>query len=141
LCGEGPQQSELEALRHKLGLDTDIYFTGFLPSTQVWALMKKAAVLISPSAWEGCPNTIIEAMACGCPLVISDIPAHREILDENSALFFDPSNIQQMVNDIFQALNDVNASKARCDNAREKTKALSISEMVRKYEKIYSEFI
>ena len=95
LCGEGPQRSELEVLRHKLGLDEDVHFTGYLPAASVWALMKKASVFVSLSAYEGCPNTVMEAMACGCPLVLSDIPAHREILDETCALFVDPSNIQQ----------------------------------------------
>ena len=83
LCGEGPQRSELEVMRHKLGLDADVHFTGHLPAASVWALMKKASVFVSLSAYEGCPNTVMEAMACGCPLVLSDIPAHREILDES----------------------------------------------------------
>ncbi len=56
-------------------------------AASVWALMKKASVFVSLSAYEGCPNTVMEAMACGCPIIVSDIPEHREILDEQSALF------------------------------------------------------
>ena len=50
LCGDGPQWSELEVLRHKLGLTEDVHFTGHLPFTSVIALMKKAAVFVSLSA-------------------------------------------------------------------------------------------
>lgn len=141
LCGEGPQRSELEVLRQKLGLDALVHFTGHLPAPSVFALMKKATVFVSLSAYEGCPNTVQEAMACGCPLVLSDIPAHREILDESCALFVDPSNIQQTADTIVQVLTNVDVSKARAMIARQKTQEWSIAEMVRNYERVYQEVI
>lgn len=139
VCGVGPQQSELEKLRHKLGLDADVYFTGYLPNTSVWALMKKASVFVSLSGYEGCPNAVMEAMACGCPLVLSDIPAHREILDENGALFTDPVNIQQTADTIIKALINAEASKDRVIVARQKAEEWSIAEMARNYERIYKD--
>ena len=141
LCGEGPQRSELEVLRHKLGLDADVHFTGHLPAVSVWALMKKASVFVSLSAYEGCPNTVMEAMACECPLILSDIPAHREILDESCALFVDPSNIQQTADTIMQALCNTDASKGRALIAKQKTQEWSIPEMARNYEKVYRKLL
>ena len=142
LCGEGPQRSELEALRHNLGLDAEVHFTGHLPTASVWALMKKASVFVSLSAYEGCPNTVMEAMACDCPLVLSDIPAHREILDESCALFVDPSNIQQTADTIVHALcSNAEASKGRALIAKQKTQKWSIAEMARNYERVYKKVI
>ena len=141
LCGQGPQRSELEVLRQKLGLDAVVHFLGHLPAASVWALMKKASVFVSLSAFEGCPNTVMEAMACGCPLVLSEIPAHREILDETCALFVNPSNIQQTADTIVQALANEDSSKARASKAKQKTQEWSISEMARSYERIYQEVI
>ena len=43
--------------------------------------LKTADVLLFPSLTEGSPNTVIEAMACGCPVVASDIPACRELIE------------------------------------------------------------
>lgn len=83
VCGDGPLRSsvETEALRsplrgrlRTLGVRHD-----------VWALMKAARVLVSTSVFEGQPNAVLEAMACGCPLVVSDIAAHREFLDAETA--------------------------------------------------------
>lgn len=141
LCGEGPGQSELEVLRHELGLDAYIQFTGHLPAASVWALMKKASVFVSLSAHEGHPNTVMEAMGCGCPLVLSDIPAHREILDESSALFVDPSNVRQTADAILQVLSNADASKGRALIAKQKTKKWSIAAMAKNYERVYKEFI
>jgi glycosyltransferase involved in cell wall biosynthesis len=141
LCGEGPQRSELEALSHKLGLDADIHFTGYLPAVSVWALMKKASVFVSLSAYEGHPNTVMESMRCGCPLVLSDIPAHREIIDESSALFVDPSNRQQTANAIMQALHDADASKRRALLAKQKTQKWTIEALAKDYESLYKEVI
>lgn len=141
LCGEGPQRSELEMLRHKLGLDKCVHFTEHLPAASVWALMKKASVFVSLSAYEGCPNAVMEAMACGCPLVLSDIPAHREILDESCALFVDTSNIKQTADTIMQALRDADASKGRTLIAKKKTQEWSIAEMACNYERVYKELI
>ncbi len=141
ICGDGPHRNELEILSKKLGLESDVIFTGQLPIDSVWAFMKKANVYISLSAYEGCPNVVMEAMACGCPVILSDIPAHREILDESCAIFVDPSNIHQVGNTILNALDDINASKDRALIAQRKAKEWSISEMTNKYEKVYMDVI
>lgn len=139
LCGEGPERSKLEVLRHKLGLDANVHFTGQLQQSQVWALMKKVSVFVSLSAYEGCPNTVMEAVACGCPLVLSDIPAHREILDESCSPFVDPSNVKQTAETIVQALCNTDVSKGCALIAKQKTLGWSIAEMARNYEKVYKE--
>lgn len=139
MCGAGPQRSELESLRSVLGLHADVHFTGHLPIASVWALMKKASVFVSLSAYEGCPNTVLEAMACGCPLVLSDIPAHREILDKSCALFVDPTNIHQTADTIMEALCHTDASKDRALIAKKKTQDWSIAKMARGFEKVYKE--
>jgi glycosyltransferase involved in cell wall biosynthesis len=139
LCGEGPQRSELEMFRYKHGLTVDVHFTGYLPATALWAMMKKVSVFVSLSSYEGCPNAVMEAMACVCPMVISDIPAHRELLDENCALFVNPSDVRQTANAIIQILDDSEAAKNRALTAKQKTIDWSIAEMARKYEKVYQQ--
>lgn len=141
LCGEGPQRAELEDRRNKLGLTADVQFTGYLPATSVWALMKKASVFVSLSAYEGRPNTVMEAMACGCPLVVSDIPAHREILDESCALFVNPSNIQHTADVIVETLWNAATSKDRALIAKQKTYEWSIEKFAGNFESLYKEVI
>jgi glycosyltransferase involved in cell wall biosynthesis len=141
LCGEGPQRSELEALTRDLGLEADIHFTGYLSPALVWALMKRASVFVSLSAFEGCPNAVMEAMACGCPLVLSDIPAHRALLGSDTALFVNPKNLYEITEAVLLALHDTDSAKVRVLIARQRAQEWSISEMARKYEKVYREII
>jgi glycosyltransferase involved in cell wall biosynthesis len=139
LCGDGPQRSELELIVNKLGLDADVHFTGHVSATSVWTLMKKAAVFVSLSAYEGCPNTVMEAMVCGCPLVVSDIPAHHEILNESCALFVDPSSAEETADAIIATLNKSNASQWRASLAKQKTQEWTIDRLAYNYEKVYIE--
>lgn len=58
--------------------------TGYLPDTEVAALMNVATAFCFPSAYEGFGLPLVEAMACGCPLLISDIPVHHEVAADAS---------------------------------------------------------
>ena len=137
LCGTGSERHTLERQAAALGLDNTVVFTGHLSANAVWGLMKSAAVFVSLSAYEGCPNVVQEAMACGCPLVVSDISAHREILDEQSALFVDPSDGRQAADALLEALRDREAAKDRAINAKRRTEAWSISLLAQRYLQAY----
>jgi glycosyltransferase involved in cell wall biosynthesis len=141
LCGDGPQRNEIEELKRTLSLDKEVYITGYLPPTQIWSLMRKASVFVSFSTHEGCPNAVMEAMACNCPLVISDIPAHREFLDEKCAVFVDTSSDQLTTQAILNALHNMNDTNSRRIIAKQRTYAWSISEMAHHYEIVYKKIL
>lgn len=80
ILGEGNQRGPLETLARELGIAADVRLAGFVPNPL--AYMRRAAVFVLSSAWEGLPTVLIEALACGCPVVSSDCPSGpREILD------------------------------------------------------------
>jgi glycosyltransferase involved in cell wall biosynthesis len=99
--------------------------------------MKSAAVFVSVSYVEGQPNTVMEAMACGCPLVVSDIPMHRDLLDERSALLVDPRDPHAIADAIGACLDDPGAARTRADEARRRAAAFSVSAMAERYERLY----
>lgn len=138
ICGDGPYRSELESMISKRGMEEYIHFTGILSAASVWALMKKASVFVSLSDYEGCPNTVMESMACGCPVILSNIQAHREIADDTCAVLVDVLNIEQTAESLAKALRNVDESNTRALIAKEKAKEWSINRMARNYEKIYT---
>jgi glycosyltransferase involved in cell wall biosynthesis len=80
LLGEGRERETLEALAKKLNIQEDVWMPGFLENP--YALMSKASVFALSSVIEGFPNVLLEALACGCPVVSTDCPTGpRELLD------------------------------------------------------------
>lgn len=63
-----------------------IEFTGLVPREQVYRLLKQSNVYISSSTLEGLPVSVLEAMYSGLPCILSDIPQHREVAKECSAV-------------------------------------------------------
>ncbi len=141
ICGEGAYQSELRMMISSKGMDEYVHFTGTLPAASVWALMKKASVFVSLSDYEGCPNAVMESMACGCPVVLSDIQAHREIADDTCAVLVDALNIEQTAASLTQVLRNADVANNRALIAKERASEWSISRMAVNYEKIYTEVL
>jgi len=135
ICGDGSRRQHAEQLARSRGLSNRIVFTGYLDN--VWDLMKRADALISLSRFDGCPNVVLEGMACGCPLVVSDIPAHREILDQSTALFVSSENPSEAAGALKEILTDVEAAGGRARAAREKALRRHIAVAARQYEQIY----
>jgi len=80
LLGEGPEESRLRVRARRLGISADVAFAGFVRNP--FAYMARAAVFALSSAWEGLPAVLIQAMACGCPVVSTDCPSGpSEILE------------------------------------------------------------
>jgi glycosyltransferase involved in cell wall biosynthesis len=80
ILGEGTHRHELESLARSLGVTQDVALPGFVENPYPW--MSRAAVFVLSSLWEGLPGALIEAMACGCPLVSTDCPSGpAEILE------------------------------------------------------------
>ena len=80
ILGDGDGRPGLEALAEELGIRQDLDFPGYVDNPYVY--YSHAAVFVLSSAWEGLPNVLIEAMACGCPVVSTDCPSGpSEILD------------------------------------------------------------
>jgi glycosyltransferase involved in cell wall biosynthesis len=78
--GDGHLRKALEAGIREAGLQTRVTLAGLIQREQVYRKLASADVLISTSRGEGLPLAVLEAMACGLPVVLSDIPPHREIV-------------------------------------------------------------
>lgn len=79
--GDGPLRDSLRASSEAAGLSKQIEFTGLIPREKVFEHLLAADLFISTSRGEGLPVAVLEAMACGCPVLLSDIPPHREIAE------------------------------------------------------------
>jgi len=81
ILGEGPERAALMAQAERSGLAYDIDMPGFCENP--FALMARAGAFVLSSRWEGFPNALVEAMACGAPVIATDCPSGpQEILQD-----------------------------------------------------------
>jgi len=79
--GDGPLRNSLIIKNREVGLENQIEFTGLIPRDKVFDHLLRADLFISTSYGEGLPVAVLEAMACRCAVLLSDIPPHREIAE------------------------------------------------------------
>jgi glycosyltransferase involved in cell wall biosynthesis len=136
LVGDGPLREELRASIASLGLEQRVSLLPY--QANWWGLLRTAAALISTSRYEGQPNVVLEAMAGECPLIVSDIRAHRALLDERSALFVPSDNPVALAKAIVSLLSDPQAARRRADRAAERVSAFTIQAAADAYERVYA---
>jgi len=79
ILGEGQERAALEAQIRDLGLREDVDLPGYISNP--YPYMKRSALFVLSSRWEGLPGVLIEALYCGVPVVATDCPSGpREIL-------------------------------------------------------------
>ena len=82
IAGNGPDRDMLERLAAELGIADRIRYLGFVSrGAELRDLYRHATVLALPSAYEGLPMVLLEAMSCGTPVVGSEIAAIAEVID------------------------------------------------------------
>ncbi len=83
IVGDGPDESSLRATADELGMSTAIRFEGYQENP--YPFMAQADLLVSSSRWEGLPNVVLEALACGTPVLAFDCPGGtREIIRDEA---------------------------------------------------------
>jgi glycosyltransferase involved in cell wall biosynthesis len=106
VCGrEGHATAELRRIHEDLGLAEHVRFLG--DREDVADILAAADVFAFPSVYEGLGGAVIEAMALGLPIVCSDIPALREVVQEGqNALLFPPGHHRELAKALASLLDD-----------------------------------
>lgn len=139
--GDGPLGIEVRNRIESCGLNDRVRLTGVLEREEVLRHLAQADLFLSTSRVEGLPVAVLEAMACRCPVVLSDIPPHREIAgDDGIVPLVSPENSEGFAQ---QILNFTNISREarlqfgeRCRRRVETN--FNVNVMLTEYERIYS---
>lgn len=119
IVGDGPLRTQLEELIAELGLENHVDLPGF--SDNPYKYMKQADVFVNSAKHEGFGNVIVEAMACGTPVVATDCPgAPNEILDGGEFGELVPVGDEaKMAEGITRALDSKTNSESLIDRAND----------------------
>jgi glycosyltransferase involved in cell wall biosynthesis len=119
IVGDGPMRSQLqhEATQHQL---SSVNFLGRLPNDAVMEMIRDAKVLIFPSeCYENCPTAIVEAFACGVPVVASRLGAMAEMVENHcTGLHFSPRDANELADKVLWAWSHEEEMAAMGHNAR-----------------------
>lgn len=115
IIGDGPQLPQMRQMA-----PADVHFAGLLPREQVLAHMQQARLLVMPSTWyEGFPATLVEAFACGLPVIAPRLGGFPEMVEPGlNGWLFSPGDPASLAATLEQALADDNALRAMAEGAR-----------------------
>ena len=131
ILGEGEERSKLETLVQELGLEKEVSLPGFVDNP--YKYMKRAAVFVLSSRWEGFPNVLVEAMALGTPVVSTDCPnGPAEILENGKWGELVPvGETQSLASAVLRTLDRVDV--VRVKGAAERADQFRVESIIREY--------
>lgn len=138
IAGRGPAAKKLMKIKEELKLGKKVSFTGYIPEQLKPLYYSAADAFVIASTGETQALVVIEAMACGCPVVGADSLAIPEIVsDGKNGYLFKPGDIEQLT----EILNSYEPTKKMMTQALETGQKFSVKKCVDKLEKFYKSCI
>lgn len=142
LAGRGVPDYEgwLRARVRELGLEADVVFTGFLETEQKLAALAECDLFVLPSYSESLGMAVVEAMACGKPVVVSDqVAIHREIVGAEAGLVV-PCQVEALAEGIARLAGDIQLRWRLGENGRRLARErFSLEAMTTELVQVYTE--
>jgi len=137
LIGDGPLRQSLIMTAEELGISDRVRFTGYCEDALAW--MKTFDMFVLPSQLEGIPRCLMEAAALGIPIIASDIPGSREMVEHmRTGLLFPVDDPDRLAESILFVLDHREEARIMCRSAREKVEErFSAKRMAQEYLSLY----
>ncbi|MFC1926565.1 glycosyltransferase family 4 protein [Chloroflexota bacterium] len=138
IVGEGNLEQELKQLAIKLGLAETIAFTGYVEHSELPDIYASSDIFVLPSLSEGMSNTVLEAMACGLPIITTDTGGSNELINGNGVILTstDPDTIALALRELIGS-SELRVSMS--NRSRELAEKFSWSNVATEYLRIYEE--
>ncbi|KKQ67182.1 MAG: mannosyltransferase B-like protein [Candidatus Daviesbacteria bacterium GW2011_GWA2_38_24] len=123
----------------ELGIEEKVIFTGFIPNEELSYLINGATAFVLPSLYEGFGIPAVDAMACGKPVLVSNVSSLPEVV-EGAGLLFDPKSVDDIKEKIELLIEDPKLQKELSEKSLEQAKKFSwekmAQEVIQVFEKI-----
>ena len=105
ICGSGPERDRLAALAQTLGIESAVVFTGRVDNEQIAGLYQSADIMVNPSLADNMPNSVLEALASGVPVVSTNVGGVPYLVQhEKTALLVPPGDVDAMAKAVIRVL-------------------------------------
>ena len=130
LLGKGQDREKIELLTKELRIEKQVLFLGY--RNDVYNVLQCCNLCVSPSQSEGLGLGVLEAVLCGCSIVIADNRGHRDIVDDNKKYLFNLNDINELEQKVRDAIK--HPDKYHLDFPERYSLRSSLSEMKKIYE-------
>lgn len=137
-CRDPRYYPELKAEAQTPGLADKVLFLNYISADELPALYAGAKAFVFPSLYEGFGLPPLEAMACGCPVVVSNVASLPEVCGD-AAYCVDPYDVESIADGIHKVLTDQALRQAMIEKGLERAKLFSWERSAQKHIKVFEE--
>ena len=140
IVGDGPNRQDYEQLSANLGLDAAVAFHGQKAKEEVAAFMRNCDFYVQSSLWENLPCVLIEATACGKPVVATNVGGTSEIVDSENGVLVPPDDAKALRDAVEYMLDNYQtyASEIIARHARDRFSYEAVGRML---DEVYRELV
>lgn len=138
IAGEGNLKEELETLAGKLGVLDNISFSGRVEHDRLPELYRDSDIFVLPSLWEGMSNSVLEALASGLPVVVTDTGGTKELVKENGIIIVRESEVA-IADAVLKILGDDPLRAAMGKKSRDIALGFTWASVAENYLQLYKE--
>lgn len=136
VCGVGPNKDMLLAEAEHMGLKENVILAGY--RSDIPDVLNAADIFVFPSFHEGMPVSALEAMACGLPIICSEIRGNVDIIREgDNGYLFQPSDVETLARKLGYLLDDAEKRKVMGLKNKENVKDFSLESVTEELKRIY----
>lgn len=125
LAGNGWENQSVKQFVHKLNIENYVKYLGFVSTENLIILLNGAEVFLFPSLYEGFGMPNLEAMACGCPVITSNVFAIPEIVQDAAIVLNDPNDYEKIAAYLYVLVSDENLRRSLVDKGYDRVKKYS----------------
>ena len=140
IVGDGPERERLTAMAASKGLTERIRFLGIKPQSELATLYRQADIYCLSTLNEGMSNTVLESMACGLPVVTTNVSGNSELVTDNGFVV-QPGDKDALRDGLTRLLSDIELQKSMGKMSRDRAEMFSWDNVAKQFYQAFSDAV
>ena len=142
IAGTGPYINKLKQLLITLNLEENVLFLGFITEKEKFAYMKSMDIFVLPSYWESFPFVLLEAMACGKPIITTDVGGNSlAVTDKVNGYLVKPGDWQKLAEKLIYMFNNKKVINKMGEESKKKAQDFDWFNIAKQTREVYRKII